>query len=236
MIRRFDQRPIPAEVVDRMLDTARRAPSAGFSQGLEFLVLDTPETVSEFWRITADPTFPWDPDDVAVGPTLLVFPLPDKARYLERYSQPDKADFGMQDESNWPVAFWDVDAAMASMLMLLSAVDEGLGGWYFGFTHGEGELLRRFGVPEGPASDRRHGLRLCGGRRGTHRIVGETPTAPVRGSGPPQRLVGPRARGGIRTLTPRGAGAFKAPSSASSDTRACRDATPSPRHVTTRRS
>jgi nitroreductase len=35
------------------------------------------------------------------------------------------------------------------MLMLLAAVDEGLGGWFFGITHGERELLDRFGVPAG---------------------------------------------------------------------------------------
>jgi nitroreductase len=37
---------------------------------------------------------------------------------------------------------------MASMLMLLAAVDEGLGGWFFGITHGERALLDRFGVPD----------------------------------------------------------------------------------------
>ena len=149
MIRRFDQSPVPREMVDRILDIGRRAPSAGFSQGLELLVLDTPETVAEFWRITRDPAFPWEDDEIAVGPTVLILPLPDKSRYIERYSQPDKIEFGMDDESNWPVRFWEVDAAMAGMLILLAAVDEGLGGWYFGIVHGEQELLGRFGVPQG---------------------------------------------------------------------------------------
>jgi nitroreductase len=147
MVRRFDQRPIPSEVMDRILDVGRRGPSAGFSQGLEMLVLDTPETVAEFWEMTRDPGFGWDLEDLAVGPTAIVLPLPDKARYLERYSQEDKIAFGMDEESHWPVRFWDVDAAMASMLMLLAAVDEGLGGWFFGITHGERALLDRFGVP-----------------------------------------------------------------------------------------
>jgi nitroreductase len=147
MVRRFDQRPVPADVMDRILEAGRRAPSAGFSQGLELLVLDTPETIAEFWAITRDPEFPWEDEEIAVGPTVLVLPLPDKARYIERYSQPDKIAFGMDDETNWPVRFWDIDAAMSSMLMLLAAVDEGLGGWYFGIVHGERELLDRFGVP-----------------------------------------------------------------------------------------
>ena len=148
MVRRFDRRPVPREVVDRIVDIGRRAPSAGFSQGLEVLVLDTPETVSEFWEITRDPEFGWDLEDVAVGPTVLAIPLPDPERYLARYSEPDKIAFGMDVAANWPVPFWDVDASMAAMLMLLAAVDEGLGGWFFGITHGERELLRRFGVPE----------------------------------------------------------------------------------------
>jgi nitroreductase len=147
MVRRFDQRPVPSETIDRIIDVGRRAPSAGFSQGLELLVLDTPESVATFWEITRDPEFGWDLEDVAVGPTVIVLPLPDARRYVERYSQPDKIAFGMDDAANWPVKFWDVDAAMASMLMLLAAVDEGLGGWFFGITHGERDLLDSFGVP-----------------------------------------------------------------------------------------
>ena len=149
MVRRFDQRPVPREVIDRILDIARRAPSAGFSQGLELLVLDTPDAVDAFWTITRHPEFGWDEDDIAVGPPVLVIPLPDARRYVERYSEPDKIRFGMNEERNWPVRFWDIDAAMASMLMLLAAVDLGLGGWFFGVTHGERELLETFGVPDG---------------------------------------------------------------------------------------
>lgn len=147
MVRRFDQRPVPRETIDKIIDVGRRAPSAGFSQGLELLVMDSPETVAEFWRLTDAPEVGWDPDDIAVGPTVIVIPLPDAHRYTQRYSEPDKIAFGMADEANWPVRFWDIDAAMAAMLMLLAAVDEGLGGWFFGITHGERELLDRFGVP-----------------------------------------------------------------------------------------
>jgi nitroreductase len=147
MVRRFDQRPVPPEMIDRIVDVGRRAPSAGFAQGLELLVLDTPDSVATFWEVTRDPEFGWDPDDVAVGPTVIVLPLPDAGRYVERYSKPDKIEFGMDDAANWPVKFWEVDAAMSSMLMLLAAVDEGLGGWFFGITHGERDLLDRFGVP-----------------------------------------------------------------------------------------
>jgi nitroreductase len=149
MVRRFDRRPVSVDVMDRVLDAGRRAPSAGFAQGVDFLVLDTPETVASFWDLTRDPEFGWDPEEVAAGPTVLVLPIPDARRYTERYTQPDKIAFGMDDAANWPVKFWEVDASMAAMQMLLAAVNEGLGGWFFGITHGERDLLDRYGVPPG---------------------------------------------------------------------------------------
>ena len=149
MVRRFDQRPVPTEVMDRVLEAGRRAPSAGFAQGFDFLVLDRPDDIAAFWQITRDPEFGWDPDDIAVGPTVLVLPIPDPGRYVERYSQPDKIAFGLDDSDRWPVKFWEVDTAMAAMLMLLAAVEEGLGAWFFGISYGERPLLDHFGVPGG---------------------------------------------------------------------------------------
>lgn len=149
MVRRFAQRPVPAEVVDHIVDLARRSPTAGFSQGVDFVVLDTAESVAEFWRLTDDPSFPHDPDDVANGPTVIILPIADKRPYLARYSEPDKADFGLQHEEAWPVKFWEIDAAMASMTALLAGVDAGLGTWFFGISHGEADLLAHLGVPDG---------------------------------------------------------------------------------------
>jgi nitroreductase len=177
MVRRFDQRPVPRETIDRIVDIGRRAPSAGFSQGLELLILDTPETVAAFWQITRDPDEGWDAARIAEGPTVLVLPLPDPHRYTQRYSEPDKVAWGMDDASNWPVKFWDVDAAMASMLMLLAAVNEGLGGWFFGITHGERPLLDRFGVP---GHLRPIGILGFGYRREDERPEGSSTTRPRR--------------------------------------------------------
>lgn len=51
MVRRFDpDRPVEREAVLRARRTAVRAPSAGFSQGWDFVVLDTPEDRHRFWR------------------------------------------------------------------------------------------------------------------------------------------------------------------------------------------
>ena len=80
---------------------------------------------------------------------MIVLPIADHRRYLARYSEPDKAEFGLQEAAAWPVKFWEVDASMAAMTALLATVDAGLGGWFFGMSHGEAELLAHFGVPDG---------------------------------------------------------------------------------------
>jgi nitroreductase len=147
MVRHFDPRPLPDEVLDRILHSATRAPSAGFSQGLDLVVLEGPEAVRGFWRATADPRFatPYS----SAEPPVIVLVLSDKQAYLDRYAAPDKAGLGMDVEEGWPVPYWDMDAAMAVMLMLLTAVDEGVGAWWFGVFHGAGALLGDLGVPEG---------------------------------------------------------------------------------------
>lgn len=149
MVRRFDQRPVPADVIDRVLEQARRSPTAGFSQGVDFLVLDTPSSIADFWRITDHPEFPMPADELAHGPTVIVLPIADHRPYLARYAEGDKAAFGLQEAEAWAVKFWEVDASMAAMTALLAAVDAGLGGWFFGINENERALLDHFGVPDG---------------------------------------------------------------------------------------
>ncbi len=149
MVHEFQPKPIPEELLTRVLEVARHAPSGGFSQGFDFIVLKHPDELDWFYATTNDPT---DPDPYPgrsrdTMPACLALPFADKRAYLERYSQPDKIEFGLDREENWPVPFWTVDTSMAIMLILLSAVNEGLGAWYFGITAGEDEVMRALGVP-----------------------------------------------------------------------------------------
>ncbi len=57
--------------------------------------------------------------------------LSDPQRYLDRYAEPDKG-WADRDPGRWPVPYWDVDTGMAAMLVLLGAVDSGLGACFFG--------------------------------------------------------------------------------------------------------
>jgi nitroreductase len=149
MVHRFTRQPVADETLLRILEVARHAPSAGFSQGFRLIVLDDPGRLEWFWRVTTPPDELAELDErIATGPPVLVLPFSSKAVYLDRYSAPDKAGFGLQSEEAWPVPFWHVDAGMAIMLILLAAIDEGLGGWYFGIFHGETDLLPELGVPD----------------------------------------------------------------------------------------
>ncbi len=122
---------------------------AAVSQGFDFIVLAKPEELEWFYRTTDDPTDPesFPGREPNLAPACLVLPFANKRLYLDRYAQPDKLQFGMDKEENWPVPFWTVDTAMAIMLILLAAVNEGLGAWYFGITRGEDDVVRQLGVP-----------------------------------------------------------------------------------------
>jgi nitroreductase len=148
MVRDYDPaRPVPAEVRERLLAHAIRAPSAGFSQGWAFLVLETAEERDRFWTATTDAGAPDRWLTRMRRAPLLVVPLSHKAAYLDRYAEPDKG-WTDRDESRWPVPYWDVDTGMAALLMLLTAVDEGLAACFFGVPPERVAALREaFGVP-----------------------------------------------------------------------------------------
>ena len=151
MVRNFDpDRAVPDEVRDRILENALRGPSAGFSQGFEFLVCSTDEERTRFWSVT------WPPEDDGALPhlagmrraPLVVVALSNKDAYLDRYAQADKG-WTDRDEARWPVPYWDVDTGMASLLMLLTVVDEGLGACFFGLMPERiGGFRAAFGVPD----------------------------------------------------------------------------------------
>jgi nitroreductase len=149
MVHRFDRRrSIPPELLEQILESALHAPSAGFSQGVALVVLDQPDQLESFWRKTVPPRQSEHLEEqLAIGPPVVVLALANKQIYLNRYSEPDKAEAKMQKAKDWPAPYWDIDCGMSVMLMLLTAVDLGLGGWFFGISHGEGELMNDLGVP-----------------------------------------------------------------------------------------
>ncbi|MEE8603118.1 nitroreductase family protein [Euzebya tangerina] len=132
MVRDYDpDREVSDDVVRRALEAAIRAPSAGFSQGWDFLVLRTAEDRQRYWDVTAEDG---EPDTWLTGMTkapVLIVCLGNEDAYYDRYAEPDKGGLSREDK-HWPVDYWDVDTGMAALLILQTAVDEGLGGCLFG--------------------------------------------------------------------------------------------------------
>jgi nitroreductase len=148
MVRSFESRPLSREVVERLIANAQRAPSAGYSQGWGFLVLEGREQTQAYWDAVG-------PDDVdtfrwpeLLNAPLLIVCLSNKQAYLERYAEADKG-WTDRSESHWPAPYWDIDTGMAALLILLTAVDAGLGALFFGVPPDKTRRLRSaFAIPD----------------------------------------------------------------------------------------
>lgn len=202
MVRSYTDAPVADHDLRACLEAATRAPSAGFSQGWDFVVLRSADARAGFWSATAEVDLPVasgepadaslraapDPDTeparapdrwlrgVMTAPVLVVV-CADRDRYLDRYAEPDKG-WSDRDEARWPVPYWDVDAGMAALLVLLTAVDRGLGGLFFGVpAHAHERVHALLGLRPGhrlvgvvalghPAEHDRRSPSLRRGRRG----------------------------------------------------------------------
>jgi nitroreductase len=148
MVRDFDGRPVDAAVLRGVVDAACRVPSAGFTQGTSFLVLEGSDA-TEYWDITLTQSkramFPWPG---LLRAPVLILPLADADAYVDRYAEPDKAATGLGVSADaWSVPYWWVDAGLAVQALLYGAVDAGLGALFFGIFDHEPAVLAHFGVP-----------------------------------------------------------------------------------------
>ena len=160
MVRSFTDEPLTPAQVDRLLGNAVRGPSAGFTQGWAFLVLESPADRDRFWAAATPATSARDMAEWRAGlrrAPLLVVPMASRDAYLRRYAERDKAGARLatpgswtpEDEARWPVPYWHVDVGMASLLLLQTAVDLGLGACFFGIGGPERPAFHAaFGVPQ----------------------------------------------------------------------------------------
>lgn len=147
MVRNYRDEPVERETIERILDLARRGPSAGFSQGQRFVVVTDAETrraiaeLGDESAYVADGFDPW----MSRAPVHIV-PCADERAYHDRYGEPDK--LGPDGEIAWPVPYWHVDIGASLMLLLLAVVEEGLAAGFFG-VHGLDGLSDLLGIPDG---------------------------------------------------------------------------------------
>jgi nitroreductase len=219
MVRSFRPDPLDPTAVATLFDDALRAPTAGNSKGVAWLLLEGPEQTATYWNGAT--TAPWRAaarrwPGLSAAP-LVALALCSAPAYLSRYAEADKATAGLGTprdphgpsddadadarggagggdsggEAAWTVPYWFGDAAFSTMSVLLGAVDRGLGACFLGNFRGERDVLDALGVP---GEWRLFGAVLLG-----HPAAEDRPSASLLRPGPSRaaRL----HRGGWSTLT-----------------------------------
>jgi len=149
MVRHFTSEPVAQEVIERILELARHAPSAGFTQGQSFVVVRRPELKQEIAQLCGEEGYVEGGFHPFVsGAPVLVIPCVSEAAYHRRYQEPDKVKED-GSEIEWPVPFWYIDIGCAVMIVLMAAVNEGLAAGFAGIVSTENieKLHTLLGIP-----------------------------------------------------------------------------------------
>ncbi len=146
MIRNFTEEPVSWEVIERIVDAGRRGPSAGYSQGVAFVAVTDDDMRGRIAEIAGEHWYVRQGHEpfMSRAPVHIVITTSEEI-YHQRYNEPDKKAKG-QEEIGWPVPYWHTDAGAAMMLVLLAAVDEGLGTAFVG-VQDPAELQQALHIP-----------------------------------------------------------------------------------------
>jgi len=148
MVRSFTSEAVAPEAIERIMDAARRGPSAGYSQGVEFVVITNEATRGEIAQpYEAMHAKSGHPNFVGQAPVHIVI-CANADTYKSRYREPDKmrARKDISDDDLWRIPYWYTDAGCAMMLILLATVNEGLAAGFVG--GGIGRLRKLLNIPE----------------------------------------------------------------------------------------
>jgi nitroreductase len=135
MIRAFKPKRVPEKSLQRIMDLAQHYPSAGFSQGVAFVVVKKPDAVKRLRKLNR----------LSGNAPLLVVPCVSEKLYHDRYNEPDKLRAN-GTEIEWPVPYWYFDVGCSSLLILLATVDERLVA-YFAGAFRPNALRKELGIP-----------------------------------------------------------------------------------------
>ena len=149
MTRHFLPDRVDDSLLERILDSARRVPSAGNAQGFDFVVLRGPSETARYWDTTLPPDrrerFRWEG---LLACPVLVTVWADPQAYIDRYGEPDKERSGLGSGTDaWSTPYWTVDAAFAALALQYAAIDEGLGVLFFGMFDHAAAVAAALAVP-----------------------------------------------------------------------------------------
>ena len=126
-VRAYDPRLIPDEVMQRMRDALRLAPSACNNQPWAFVLVTDAQLKADLGKASRGQMF------IAEAPVVIV-PCADRARSRSRYG--DEGD-----------RYAVIDTAFSSLLLLLAVVEEGLGACFVGAFYEE-QVSKILDLPE----------------------------------------------------------------------------------------
>lgn len=139
-VRRFEDTPVPPDLVDRLLDAAVNAPSGGNIQPLSVVVVQEPGARAELAEMVGGQ--PW----VANAPLSMVFCI-DFHRVKRWAAMFDVEYLGEQTLGSFLIAYADVMCAAQNVVVLAEA--SGLGSVYIGTIQGStGRAREFFAMPE----------------------------------------------------------------------------------------
>jgi nitroreductase len=113
MIRKYLPKKIPDRIISKLIKNASRAPSAGHTQVQEFIIVKDPATKKKMRQVSVN-------QKVIEDAPVLIVVCSNTSRSVDRYGQRGRDFYSI------------IDGAFASMLILLTAVNEEIGAGFVG--------------------------------------------------------------------------------------------------------
>jgi nitroreductase len=113
MIREYSSKQVSDETIKKLIRSAHRAPSAGHTQVQEFIIVKDPAIKKKLRKVAVDQEY------VERAPVLIVV-CSNTSRSVGRYGSRGKEFYSI------------IDGAFASLLILLTTVNEGIGACFVG--------------------------------------------------------------------------------------------------------
>ena len=128
MVRAYRDMQVPDRIIDKLIASALRVPSAGHTQVQEFIIVRDPDTKRRLRHVSVDQ------QQVENAPVLIIV-CANTLRSVQRYGQRGRNFYSI------------IDGAFSSMLILLTATSEDIGASFVGAFEDD-KVSEILGLPE----------------------------------------------------------------------------------------
>ncbi|MBI3859816.1 MAG: nitroreductase family protein [Thaumarchaeota archaeon] len=137
----FLPKPIPEDILMKVLENATHVPSAGFTQDFDFVVVRDVATKKKIAAAAMEDEYVRQGvamrGFISAAPVVIV-PCGNKPRFEAKYGKPA--------EKNARLPWWLIDAGFASLALILSAFEEGLAASFVGAVDDD-RIVSALGLP-----------------------------------------------------------------------------------------